>query len=58
MCINKGNMDIFIPNVKFLHLALWLEWVCTDDANTNDDAQSMIVYGFLVDKPNEPKTKN
>ena len=35
--------------------------VCTDDeadandANTNDDRQSMIAQGSLVDKPNEPK---
>ena len=29
--------------------------VCTDDAN-DDDGQSMIVQGSLVDKPNEPKT--
>ena len=34
--------------------------VCTDadDANADDanDGQSMIVQGFLVDKPNESKT--
>ena len=29
------------------------------DNNTNDDdGQSMIVEGSLVDKPNEPKKKN
>ena len=28
------------------------------DADANDDGQSMIVLGSLVDKPNEPKTVN
>ena len=47
--------------MKFLCLNLWLGEVYTDtntDANTNDadDAQSMIVQGPLVDKPNEPKS--
>ena len=45
---------MFIPNVKFLCLALWLGEVCTDDADANDtvndDEQSMIVEGSLVDK--------
>ena len=43
-------MDIFIPNLMFLCQILWLGGVCTDDANTEDDAdtndndaQSMIV---------------
>ena len=54
-------MCICIPNVKFLCLTLCQEEVCTDDntnddANANDDGQSMIVKGSLVDKPNEPKT--
>ena len=40
--------------------------MCTDDtnaddanndANGNDDGQSKIVSGSLVDKPNEPKIK-
>ena len=41
--------------------------VCTDNANdnandddtnanANDDGQSMIMWGSLVDKPNEPET--
>ena len=49
--------------MKFVCLKLWLEEVCTDDANDADsnddantkDAQSMIVLVSLVDKPNEPK---
>ena len=31
--------------------------VCTDDAK-DDDGQSIIVYGSLADKPNEPKSQN
>ena len=46
--------------MKFTCLNLWLEEVCTDDTNANNDddkmyIKSMIVYGSLVDKPNEPK---
>ena len=56
-----GYMCICIPNVKFLSLTLWQREVCTDNANdkanaeANDNRQSMIVQGSLVDKPNEPK---
>ena len=61
MCIYKRRVGISVPNMKFLCLILWLGWVCTDDVNTDDaadaeGAQSMIVYGSLVDKPKEPKT--
>ena len=35
MCIYKEHMGIFIPNMKFLCLTLWLRGVCTD--NTSDD---------------------
>ena len=53
-------MRIFIPDMKFLCLTLWLGGVCTDDTNNgaNDDnnGQSMIVEGSLVNKPNEPRT--
>ena len=55
-------MCICIPNMKFLCLTLCQGEVYTDDddanddTNTNDDGQSMIVQGSLVDKPNEPKT--
>ena len=38
-------MCICIPNTKFLCLTLWQGEVCTDDdddANANDDAQSVI----------------
>ena len=54
-------MYLCMPNMKFLCLTLCQGEVCTDDdnnandANTNDDGQSMIVQGSLVDKPNEPK---
>ena len=49
-------MDIFIQNMKFLCLTLWLGGVYTDDDAKNNDGQSMLVYGSLVDKPNEPKS--
>ena len=60
MCIYEGHRCIYVSKVKFLCLNLWLGEVCTDDANANNvdannDAQSMIVQGSLVDKPNEPK---
>ena len=47
--------------MKILCLILCQGEVCTNDstnanANANDDGQSMIVQGSLVDKPNEPKT--
>ena len=55
-------MCICIPNIKFLCLTMCQGEVCTDDdandANANDDGQSMIVSGSLVDKPNEPKSYN
>ena len=58
MCIFGEHMCICIPNVKSLCLTMCQGEVCTDDndANANDDGQSMIVYGSLVDKPNEPKS--
>ena len=47
--------------MKFLCLNLWLEKVCTDDANdtNNDDARRKKHDKALslVDKPNEPKWK-
>ena len=60
MCIYHEDMGIFIPNMKFLCVTLWLEGMCTDDDedtnidNNDDDGQSMIVEGYLADKPNEP----
>ena len=40
--------------MKFVCLNLWLGEVCTDDnADDDDDAQSMIVSGSLADKQNE-----
>ena len=52
-------MDIFILNIKFLCLILWLEEVTPmtmmiPTAMTHD-GQSMIVSGSVVDKPSEPK---
>ena len=56
-------MCICTPNMKFLCLTLCKGEVYTDDtnadannANANDDIQSMIVLGSLVDKSNEPKS--
>ena len=60
MCICGGHMCICIPNMKFLCLTMCQGEVCTDTDNTNADAndgRSMIVFGSLVDKPNEPKGK-
>ena len=37
ICIYWGQMGIFIPNMNFLCLTLWLGGVCTDN-NANDDA--------------------
>ena len=61
MCIYGGHMCICIQNIKFVCLTLCQGEVCTDDTNADDDAnanndrQSMIVSGSLADKPNEPK---
>ena len=30
MCINMGHVGIFVPNMKFLCLTLWLGGVYTD----------------------------
>ena len=52
-------MCIRVPNMKFLCLTLCQGEVSTDDndVDANDDnGQSMIVKGPLLDKPNEPKT--
>ena len=55
-----GHTCICVPNTKFLCLTLCQGEVCTDaddvnDDDANDNGQSMIVQGPLVDKPNEPK---
>ena len=70
MCIYGGQVCMSVPNMKFLCLTPCQGEVCTDDANdtnaenantddadanANDDGQSMIVEGTLVDKPNEQK---
>ena len=58
MCIYGAHMCICILNMRFLCLTLCQGEVCTDDndanADANDDRQSIIVLGSLVDKPNEP----
>ena len=48
MCIYKGHVYIFTPNIKFLFLTMWLGGRYTDnysnaDSDTNNDRQSMIV---------------
>ena len=59
MYIYHGHMDIFIPNMKFLCLTLWLGGVSTD-ANTadNDDTGQWKKHdwGSLVGNPDEPKS--
>ena len=44
MCIYVGHRCICIPNMTFACLNPWLGELCTDDANTNYDAQSMIAW--------------
>ena len=40
---------IFIPNIKFLYLTLWLGWVCPDDdTNTMDDEQQDCMKALLL----------
>ena len=55
-------MCMSITNMKFLCLTLWQGEVCTDnntnDNDANDDGQSMIEKGSLVDKPIEPKIQS
>ena len=44
---------------KYMQYEVWLSvWANAYDANANDDRQSMIVQGSLIDKPNELKTGN
>ena len=64
MCVHKGHMCICISNVKFSYVTLCQGQVCTDndaaananaDTDANNNRQSMIGKGSLVNKPNEPK---
>ena len=54
-------MYICTPNMKFLCLTMWLGGLYSDndntDANKDNDRQSTIVYGSLVGKLNEPKSR-
>ena len=62
MCIYWGHICIFISNMKFLSLILWLEGLCTDANNTgNDDTDNYArrtnhdYIGSFGRIPNEPK---
>ena len=60
MCTHEAHRYTCVPN-------MWLGEVCTDTmamtmpmaptmlTPTTHDGQSMIVQGFLIDKPYEPK---
>ena len=70
MCIYWGHICIFILNVKFLSLILWLGGLCTDtndDNDTNDNADTDDTDNYAQQKNhdyigsfgkilNEPKT--
>ena len=66
MCIHRGHMCIFIPNMKFLPLILWLGGLCThaDDADTNADddnypqRRNHDYIGSFGITPNEPKIRH
>ena len=62
MCIYWGNICIFISNMKFLSLILWLGGMCTDNADaddTNNYAQwtNHDYIGSFGRILNEPKNK-
>ena len=40
MCIYWGHICIFISNMRFLSLILWLGGLCTDANNANDPADT------------------
>ena len=68
MCIYWGHKCIFISNMKFLSLILWLGGLCTDaidDADANDTDANADNYarrtnhdyiGLFGRIPNEPKS--
>ena len=62
ICIYWGHMCIFISNMKFLSLILWLGGLCTDaDDTDNDNNRAQWTYhdhiGSSGITPNEPQTK-
>ena len=63
MCIYWAHICIFILNMKFLSLILWLEGLCTDandtDATTDDNYALRTNHDYINSFdiiPNEPKT--
>ena len=64
MCIYWGHICIFISNMKFLSLILWLGGLCTDANATDADANNYArrtnhdYIGSFGRIPNEPKTKS
>ena len=64
MCIYWGHICIFISNMKFLSLILWLGGLCTDANNAdNPDTDNCAPWtnhdyiGWFGRIPNEPKMK-
>ena len=58
--ITQARLVLYQMSQKCLYGPLWLEVVCTDDViynDDNDDGQSMIVYGSLVDKSNDKRPR-
>ena len=49
-----GNYGHIHTKYEVLCVTLWVGGVCTDNDANDDDGQSMIVLGSLLDKPNEP----
>ena len=65
MCIYWGHICIFISNMKFISLILWLGELCTDNSDTDADADDTDNYARRTNRdyigsfgriPNEPKT--
>ena len=65
MCLYWGHRCIFILNMKFLSLILWLGGLCTDandaddDANDTDNNEQRTNHDYIGSFgriPNEPKT--
>ena len=58
--VYSGHMCIFISNMKFLSLILWLGGLCTDaDADATDNYAQRTNHdyiGLFGIIPNEPKT--
>ena len=64
MCIYLGHKCMFVPNIKFLCLNLWLGELCTDandtnDANANDrwtKHDHMRLFGSMSNEPKNDHT--